>query len=386
MVASFSIRWTATHLQRLLLYFFYFFFNKPKGKQSGTIIGFSEICGLIFQIGKIMPGSSTVCFRRDPFFDDTTYDFYLNDGFAFRLRRLIFGAWLAAKIAATYERVIYIGAERLLIESFDSGAFEFKFMKKKGLTIVCWFTGSDIRSLQKLRELHQGSNSQTWADIVPLVYPDRDTPVFEEQQKRRAVVADSFADLIFNNNRDQASYLMRTDSDTFAITDVAFFSDNLEKFSDSDQVCIKILHAPSNPILKGTPLIRSVIARLASEGYRIEYTEARNLSRSEMQIALSETHIFLNQFYAKIPGHAGFEAMASSCIVLQSAEIPDLDACALAIDPWVQCTTYDIYDQLKKVLDHMKDYIPVAEAGYQLAFSVAHPIAVKAKLEELLDF
>ncbi len=379
--------WVAIYIQRLLLYFFYSIFRLTKKKRFGTVVGFSEICGIVFQIGQILPNSVTVCFRRDKFFNNTVYTYDLADGIAFRVRKLVFGAWLAAKFASSRDRIIYIGSEKLLIETLDYGAFEFKFMKNRGITIITWFTGSDIRSLDKLRELHRGSASENYADIIPLLNPEKATWEYEESQRKRALTAEYFSDFILNNERDQTSYLKTIHSDTFPITDASFFCSKLSKFNLEPNEQVIILHAPSSPVIKGTPLVRSVVKRLILEGHAINYIEARSLNREEMQRVLLKTHVVLNQFYSKIPGHFGFEAMASSCIVLQSAEIPieKLKEFGLQAYPWIECSTYDIYDQLKKILNDLASYIPVAESGYSFARLFAHPNTVKEKLTALLD-
>lgn len=351
------------------------------------MVGFSETCGLVAKTGRLIENSETICFERDVFFKNLTYDFVLKPGIFYKVRRVVIGAWLLVKIAHSKETVIYIGWDKLLVDGLDHGQFEFKFLKDHGVSLILWFTGSDIRSLAQTRKLHAGDGIENWADIMPIAFPNRETQAFETSQKERAFVADRFADLIINNERDQTSYLSRSNSDTFPITDSAFFNSDLNKFSAGRNQIIQIMHAPTNPIIKGTPLVRAAITRLINEGYAINYIESRNSTREEMLHLLSKTHIVLNQFYSKISGHFGFEAMAGSCIVLQSAELPTeyFPNDAGNTSPWVRCSTSNIYDNLKEVLDDIPKFTNVARSGHNFALYNAHPDSIGPKIAALLN-
>ena len=386
MKSRYSKQFLLCKLQRFLVNSLAFLFRLIPRKQIGVVIGFSETCGLVAQTGLLIERSQTICFENDYYFNTLPYDFRLKPGFLYKFRRFFFGAWILVRIAYTKSTVIYIGWDKLLIDALDFGEFEFQFLKKRGVSIVLWFTGSDIRSLARVRELHAGDKSENWADIMPIAFPTYDSQKFELSQKEKAHVAEYYADIIINNERDQTSYLSRSDSDTFPITDPVFFNSSLEKFSLGNCEIVQVLHAPSSPLIKGTPLVNAAIKRLINEGYPINYIEARNSTREEMRQLISKSHVVLNQFYSKTPGHFGFEAMASSCILLQSAELPinkllgDFDESP----PWVRCSTFEIYECLKQVLDDIPKFISVAISGYNYALLNAHPDAVRPRINALL--
>ena len=386
MKRRFSKQYLLCNLQRVLVTSLAFLFLLKPRKQKGVVIGFSETCGLVAQTGLLVEGSQTICFENDYFFNTLPYDFRLKPGIFYKLRRFFFGAWILVNIAHTKSTVIYIGWDKLLIDTLDFGQFEFEFLKKRGVAIVFWFTGSDIRSLARVRELHTGDKSENWADIMPIAFPKLDSQTFEFSQKVKAQVAERYANIIINNERDQTSYLSRTDSDTFPITDPVFFDASLVRFSPGNYEIVQVLHAPSSPLIKGTPLVHAAIKRLINEGYAINYIEARNSTREEMRQLISKSHIVLNQFYSKTPGHFGFEAMAGSCILLQSAELP-IDNLLRDFEetpPWVRCSTFEIYDCLKEVLDDIPRFTSVAISGYNYALREAHPDAVRPKINALL--
>ena len=73
---------------------------------------------------------------------------------------------------------------------------------------------------------------------------------------------------------------------------------------------IRILHAPSNPFVKGSARIRDVVAELVAEGLRLELVELRGVPNSAVQEALAECHFVVDQLYSDIPV-TGFVAEAA---------------------------------------------------------------------------
>lgn len=74
---------------------------------------------------------------------------------------------------------------------------------------------------------------------------------------------------------------------------------------------ITILHSPSNPIAKGTPIIREAIVELKAEGYQFEYIEMINRTNKQVLDAISNADFVIDQLYSDIP-MAVFAAEAAS--------------------------------------------------------------------------
>jgi hypothetical protein len=80
--------------------------------------------------------------------------------------------------------------------------------------------------------------------------------------------------------------------------------------NESDKKPFKVIHAPSDPIGKGTDEIRSVIIELGKT-YEIEYTELNNVPHLTVMDTLREADLVVDQVYADAPT-SGFSLEASS--------------------------------------------------------------------------
>lgn len=78
---------------------------------------------------------------------------------------------------------------------------------------------------------------------------------------------------------------------------------------------LKVVHAPTNPYAKGTPMITPIVQRLIQEGL-VDYVEIQNVTNDEMPRIFAEADIVLDQFRAGDYGVGACEAMASGRIVL----------------------------------------------------------------------
>lgn len=78
---------------------------------------------------------------------------------------------------------------------------------------------------------------------------------------------------------------------------------------------IRVVHAPTNPFIKGTPLIAPIVQSLVDDGI-IEYTEIKNLANEEMQEVFAHADVILDQFRIGDYGVGACEAMASGRVVL----------------------------------------------------------------------
>ena len=371
------------NIQKIILttsYNFHKMFSRHT-RCGGWIIGVSEICGLIHQMGLLANNSRTVCFTEDPFSPSLEYTFKLKPGKFWKYRRVLLGPYLLGSLLNQSEGFIYLSLDKFLLGTIDNGEYEFNFVKSKGKKLVLWFTGSDIRSIVRMKQTKVDRTEEDWSDIMPYLYSDILSTGYDDTKFAIASVANRYANLILNNESDQVSYLSGPMRDTWQIIEKSFFNFNNTKFDGLLEKDLVILHAPSNPVLKGTLLVNAAIARLRSEGYKFNYIELRNVSREDVNSKLRTAHIVLNQFYARVPGHFGYEAMANCCVVLQSA---DFEAKFEINEPWVKTNTYQIYDNLKLLLDDLGQCKRIAEQGYQYAVKKTHPDSLGFEINKLL--
>ncbi|MDR2114458.1 MAG: hypothetical protein LBO75_04175, partial [Bifidobacteriaceae bacterium] len=81
----------------------------------------------------------------------------------------------------------------------------------------------------------------------------------------------------------------------------------------------RVVHIPSNPLLKGTDLIDEPLRRLADAG-RIEYIRAEGLPAAQVRELYAEADVVADQFRLGIYGVAAVEAMAAGRLVVSDVD------------------------------------------------------------------
>jgi glycosyltransferase involved in cell wall biosynthesis len=81
---------------------------------------------------------------------------------------------------------------------------------------------------------------------------------------------------------------------------------------------IVILHAPSNPYIKGTPHVKRAVEELQKEGFNVELRVIQNLTRAEAMRQYGNGDIFIEQLHLGSYGNAAIEAMAHGIPVISS--------------------------------------------------------------------
>jgi hypothetical protein len=64
---------------------------------------------------------------------------------------------------------------------------------------------------------------------------------------------------------------------------------------------VRILHAPSNPKLKGTPKIREAVKNLKARGYALEFIEIVGKSNKQVLLELANCDFVVDQLYSDTP-------------------------------------------------------------------------------------
>jgi hypothetical protein len=93
--------------------------------------------------------------------------------------------------------------------------------------------------------------------------------------------------------------------------------------TDANPTGIRIIHAPSRPQAKGTPVVREIIARLSKE-YDITYIELINKTNAEVLETLASCDLVVDEVYSDLPmGALGMEAAYFGKPVLSSGYFSD---------------------------------------------------------------
>lgn len=351
------------YLALLLSYYLCKLFLK-KSNKIAWIIGVDEIAKFIYLLKGIFENSYAVSFSKNKFYT-LRYDFTINiknKYFAYAYR-LLFGPILLGYLMNKSDKFLYIWSTGFLIDR----KYEFEFLKSKDKKIVCIFLGDDIRSPKLLQKFYTKNKLDGFVEYVNQQIPSYCSNYYESKKIYIAKIADDYADLIFSCPIDQISYLESKQLFMSYMYDKNMFYRKQDKFIFMNK--IKILHAPSNPFVKGTPLVRAAIKKLQMEGYDFEYVELQNMPNEIVLEHLKTSHIVLNQFYAFAPGMFGIEAMANHCAVLMSAD-PSIETGLPqdSKDAWMITKYWEVYDNLKYLLDNPEKIKYYADNGYEFTY------------------
>ncbi len=327
------------------------------------VVGPDECASMVLQIAGAIPWSYSVNFTQE-FVYARQYDYRFRTKPASRWRwaeRVIAGPLLLGKLMNQADGFIYVGATGFLLTGIDEREFEFSYLAKKGLPIVCYWCGSDIRSIKLMHELERATGLPNIS-----TYMGERGPIFESQEwddaKRRiARVASRYATAMFSNTVDHLSYLTKgTEPFLYFLPDEPL--PNTSKFDDLSNLVL--VHATTSPVIKGTPLVRAAIAQLQAEGYQFEYVELIGVTNATVKAELARAHIALNQFYGFSPAVFGVEALASGCVVMMSSdEHIETDLAPGSNECWVVTKHHEVYSNLKRLLDNPSQLEGIARRG-----------------------
>jgi hypothetical protein len=341
---------------------------------------------MVAQIAFAIPGSFSVNFTEE-FVYGMRYDFQFwtkRSSTWYRwAERVLRGPILLGRLMNQASGFIFVGSTGFLLEAYDFRLFEFSFIAKKGIPIVCYWCGSDIRSVQRMHELERSTgmpNISTYMGERGAVYESQE---WDQEKRRIAEVASLYASAMFSNTVDHLSYLtMGTEPFLYFLPD-----DPLPNPYKFDNLSSPVLvHATTAPSIKGTALVRAAVAQLRSEGYRFEYVELIGVPNATVKSELARAHIALNQFYGFSPAVFGVEALAAGCVVMMSSdEHVETDLPSGSNECWVVTKHHQVYTNLKRLLDDPSQLKEIAERGRAWAEKNAMREASGLRLKRVLD-
>lgn len=355
--------------QKAVFWIFYFILRPfIKRTPHSWVVGVDENCGNIHNLSNAIPNAVSVCLKEDSFYK-FHYNFSIptfSNRYLHFLLRIIYSPVLFAVLVIKHDYFMYTWSTGFFLSQHDGRYYEFKTLKKLGKKIVCYFCGSDIRSPMLARKYAIDHDIDVTSTYYDQLSPSHLTEKYERQQQRIALSAEKFSDTIFSSPVDSISYLTRS---TFPF--IYFYPDEkYNKYNEKyeDIKIIKILHAPSSPIFKGTQLVRAAIKKLKIEGMKFEYRELFGVPNEEVLFALKESHIVLNQFYSIGFGLFGIEALASHCALLTSADVNiDTSLPQDAEGAWLVTRYWQVYDNIKFMLNNPEEIKKYADKGFEWA-------------------
>ncbi len=350
-------------------------------------VGLDEVAANVHNISRALGDTVSVSMSQSRFYA-YRYDHALPARISWRylryLVRIVYSPILLGYLCHSVKGFFYVAGSGYLLPEFDGREREFRFLKARGLRIVCFFCGSEIRSLKLMSRLSLTLERDLISTYQTIAIPGFDSDYLEDFRRKLAESADAHADHIFNAPVDQISYLQRSVHPFMYFYPDDSFRWNEGKFSDMRKV--RVVHGPSSPLIKGTPLVRAAVKKLRVEGYDFEYRELIGVSNQTMLNALAEAHIVLNEFYGLVPGQFGVEAMASHCALLTAADSrlePTLPEGANSA--WMVTEYWNIYDNLKLMFDNPALIRQYADTGFGWAIEYCSYQKNSVRLRALLD-
>lgn len=356
--------------QKLVVKLSYFIHSKARKalrSKNWAVVGM-ETASMLHNLSSSIQNSTSVNFADNRFYK-FSYKYSFPVVRNFKILDLIwFRPWLLGKLLPEHKGFIYVGGTGFCLESLDGRDWEFGYIKKKNKKLVCYFVGSEIRSTRLMDDFGKVNDIDVITTYQRYSSPELFTDENESKRKLLGQSADKYADEIFNPSVDQIAYINRQTQPCQYFLPRSQFSFDVEKFSKPKKLVI--LHGPSSPLLKGTPLVRAAIKRLRTEGYQFEYRELINSSHDEVLNSLRNAHIVLNEFYAMVPGVFTMEALAKGCAVLTSAD-PRIEKSLSpeVSEAWCVTPYWLIYENLKQMLDDIDLVKKYATRGYEWALN-----------------
>lgn len=352
------------------------------------VVGPEDIALMATHIAAALPRSYTAIHARNPFYE-VDYDAVIQKPSAAlggRLavwRRLYGGPLLLAWLVSRSRGFIYVGGGAFLEGHHDEREFEFSFIRGHGRRLVCYFTGNDIRSPKLMAERAARTGRPNIGTALAATDPLFAGDAYDEARRVRAEVADRHAEVIFTAREDQLSYLTSPTRPFLYFYPDEQFAANSAKFESTDKIVV--VHAPSNPLLKGTDAVRRAMARITSENPTVEYRELIGVPHDQVLGALDGAHIALNEFYSSMPGVFGVEAMARRCVLVTSARVQDEpDLGPDAEGAWVVADVDTLYDVVTEVIAHPEQMSGQADLGWEWARAHASASASRVALAAAL--
>jgi hypothetical protein len=384
MIMRVIARYSIFILQIIILIMSDLLFIFFKKKKYNAVFGVTEVAGFLSKFGAMDNSYFTVSLYNDKYFD-CSYSFKNTKNRVLRRLFILFYApFLLGSLINKSEVFFYLYSYGFLIDPSKSRFFEFMYLKFRKKKIINYYLGSDIRSIKMLYLYGLQIGYDTIATYTRYSKYDINDEI---TKSKLAKSSDKFADVIFTFKVDQMSYIKSKTYPGFYILDQFDYNYTPSKFLNVMNNPIKVIHAPTNPLIKGTQVIRATIKKLQVEGYFIDYIELFETSNSFVIKAMSNAHIGINQLYSFVPSVFGIECMANRVALITAAdEKIEEDLPIGSNEAWVVTGYWNLYDQLKYLLDNPTKIEEQANKGFDFVKSNYDMNIIKDKISDIISW
>jgi glycosyltransferase involved in cell wall biosynthesis len=253
-------------------------------------------------------------------------------------------------------------------ESLLAAHRDVPFLKKAGKRVVFHFRGCDIR----MRALSLARPVSACLDCPAPCRPD---PLKEELRE----AAWRLADRVLVATPDLLESVPRAELVTQAI-DLDEWPELPVRVQPRERIVI--LHAPSDPVIKGTVYVERAIAALQAAGYPVELRLLQRRPHSEIRKAFDEADIVIDQLLLGWYANFAIEAMACNRPVVAFIR-DDLPLVAGYTPPILSATPATIQRVLAELIESAAVRRSLAEAGREYVSRVHSPARIASRLVEV---
>ena len=235
---------------------------------------------------------------------------------------------------------------------------DLRWFKRRKKVIAVTYQGSDARQANYCVK-HYETSHYTKEDAI-------DQKAIDEEKIFRIAFFEKNADLIYATNPDLLNML--PERAKFRPYTKLQPEEWVPCFSDYTKKRISILHAPSNPKVKGTEYVNKAIEQLQNEGYEIEYMLLQNIPNSEVIEYYQKADLVIDQLLVGWYGGFAVECMALGKPVMCYIRESDMKYIPQEMNaemPIIRVTKETLYQQLKYTLDNKEDLAEIARKSRQ---------------------
>ncbi len=214
-----------------------------------------------------------------------------------------------------------------------------------GGKVVFHHHGCDVRDRAMMLARHPGAS--TCAECDPFCVPARQKKVLAAAARHADAEVASTPDLL--ESAPRASHLPVA----------AYLGDY--PYRPLRRAPKRVLHAPTNRLIKGTRHVEAAFERLRPRFPGVEFVTVEKLAWSELRDAMADSDVVVDQLFMGWYGMVAVEAMAMGKPVLCTIR-PDFES-RLVDCPIVRCTADDLAERLAAVLSDGTDRQALGEAS-----------------------
>jgi len=162
-----------------------------------------------------------------------------------------------------------------------------------------------------------------------------------------------------------------------------------EKFSSGFSRVVRILHAPSNSISKGTSVIETMIDKLQKEGLPIEYVRLENVLNERVIDELAKCDLVVDELYSDVPiGGLGTEAAFAQKAVLNGGNYSGFihrDYPEKVIPPAIFCQPENLHYEIRNLVNNKALRLKKASELHQFVTSRWNNVQVAERYLQIIE-